>query len=505
MNRSAGPARHGFPLGRKLPLLITALLVVTLATGLAFGYAQARETALVTARERLKLLAQNLSAALGSQSPGALSSRAAVARDPAIGAFLRRQTQPSRVAAASALQPLRRPGEPELPIMLSSPGGRPLLVLGPIPAGMDADALKRTLAPGVIPDSLRFGPFVQLGGRGFFWLVTPVREGGATRGHIAELRSVAGSPSGAQQLRALIGPDIDLFLANTAGGPWVGIDGRVTPWPRGWPFSGAVRYRRHGAERFGHAAAIAGTPWSVVVEEPLQTVLARPADFLRGSSLVALILCLAGAAGAWLLSRTITGPLKQLGISADAIGRGEYARRSTLERSDELGVLAHRFDWMAEQVEMTHEELAAQHETAQGLAMELEEANQELADTQSRLDAALRHGRIGTWTWDVAVTRVWLGNGLMRLLGRAGETLAHCTPTTFLSFFHPDDRPRMQRALDEAVASGQEYEIDARVPCLDGTTLSVEIKGSAERDAEGRVWRVTGACIDVTERRELEA
>jgi PAS domain S-box-containing protein len=257
-------------------------------------------------------------------------------------------------------------------------------------------------------------------------------------------------------------------------------------------------------DRLGHAAAMAGTPWSVIVEEPLGAVLTTPAEFLRRSVAVALILCLAGAVGAWRLSRTIVAPLKELGLTAEAIARGEYGRRNAPERADELGVLARRFNWMAEQVEATHEELAAQCETAETLAVELEGANHELADVQSRLTAALAHGRMGTWVWDVAEDRIWVGEALMRLFGLESHAVEHCTAADFVLFFHPEDRSRVQRTLDDARARRRDYDVEARVVRADGTTLWIEIKGSVEGEGENAVSRVTGACVDVTERRQLE-
>jgi PAS domain S-box-containing protein len=479
-----------------------------MAIGVAYGYANAKQAALSGARVRLKLVAQNLSAALGTPLPKYLASRAAVAGDSTITGFLRAQTPAGRAAVTAALQKLRTPGEPELPIVLWSAERKPILQLGrmPVPANGRAGAAAGVLPPVTLSGLGGIGPFVTMGGHAYFWLVTAVRQGAATRGYIAELHTVVGTANGAQQLQALIGPDVGLFFSNTAGGPWIGLDGAVDPPPAGPVLSGAARYRRaDGVDRLGHAAAIAGTPWSLTVEQPLRTVLARPLDFLRSSTLVALLLCLAGAVGAWRLSRAITGPLKELGASAEAIALGEYARRSPSGRADELGVLADRFNWMAEQVEATHGELAAQCETAQSLAAELEESNHELASTQSRLTAALRHGRMGTWVWDVAEDRIWVGEALLRLFGRAPGEVEHCSAATFVSFFHSDEQPAVQRALADVLATGRDYDIEARVPRPDGTVLWIESKGSVERDPEGRIWRVTGACVDVTERRQLEA
>jgi signal transduction histidine kinase len=117
-------------------------------------------------------------------------------------------------------------------------------------------------------------------------------------------------------------------------------------------------------------------------------VLARPDAFLRRSAVAALLLSLAGAAGAWLLSRSITRPVKALRLASEAIARGEYARRIDLRRTDELGILADRFNWMAGQVQATHAELLDQYEMAQSLAEELEQSNHQLELTAGEAEAA---------------------------------------------------------------------------------------------------------------------
>jgi signal transduction histidine kinase len=366
-------------LERKLPLLITALLVVTLAAGVAYGYHQVRRVALGGARERLRLVTEQLTAL---SIPGIAQRRAqlaAVAGDGAVTAFLgSRDAGGLGSRATAALQGLRTPPDSALPIMLWDRERKPVLSIGAAPEGAGASPPSALPGSGGLPDSSGIGRFVTIGRRAYFWLSYPVRRGGETAGYVAELRSL-GNPATARQVQALIGEGITIYYANTAGGPWIGLDGSVGPAPRPAPFTGAARYRRPGGgEWFGHAAPVPGTPWSIVAEEPLESVLASPSHFLRRGGLAALLLCVAAAVGAWLLSRGITRPLKELGAAADAISRGDYGRRIEIARSDEIGLLAERFNQMAGQVEEAHGELSEQYAMAQSLAEELEQANEEL-------------------------------------------------------------------------------------------------------------------------------
>jgi len=379
----------GLSLERKLPLGITALLVATLAAGVAFGYRDFRRSSVHAARDRLELIPRQLSALAVTGIKLRRATLATAAGDPAFPAFLASPTPAARAAAIAAFQKLRVPNDSGLLVLLDG-ARRPLLSLGAPPGGGALTADGPLPGGEGLPDSAGLGSFVTIGARPYFWNAATVRRGGAAPGQVAELRSV-GSAAVAEQVRTLIGDGIDVYYANTAGGDWIGLDGKVVPPPRAWPFAGEARYRHaRGAEHYGYAAPIPGTPWTVVAEEPLAAVLARPNAFLRHSVVASLLLCLAAALAAWLLSRSITRPVKSLSRAADELARGDYARRIDLGRSDELGVLAERFNWMAGQVEGAHQELSQQYEEAQVMAEELEQANQELETALGEADLA-RH------------------------------------------------------------------------------------------------------------------
>ena len=384
------PRRGGMSLEHKLPLLITALLVVTMAAGVLFTYSKVKQASVAAATERLQLVSRQLADLAAAALPQRLVALSASTRDPAILAVLRTPDAASRSAAAAVLHGLRSPQDSTLPVMVWDRSRRPVARIGSSPEPGDDAGSGPMYAPQALPDSTGYGPFVSRGNRAYFWAALPVRSGADTLGYVAALRRIGGANTAAS-IQALIGRGIDVYFANAAGGPWVTLDGEVTPPPAPWPFAGAAQYRHgRGGEHFGSAARLAGTPWSMVAEQPRRAVLAAPAAFLRQSGVAALLLLLAGAAGAWLLSRSITRPLKELRLAAAAIERGDYDRRINLSRADELGALADSFNTMASQVEASTGELREQYETAQSLAEELEQTNEQLEMAAGEAEAA-RH------------------------------------------------------------------------------------------------------------------
>jgi len=372
---------RGLSLEYRLPLLITALLAVVLAAGVYFAHAEVRRTATNAARERLRLATQQLASLAGPTIPARLQVVRGIAADPALADAL--EAGEAGPAAVAAMRRLRRAQEPDLPIVLWDRAGRIRLQAGSYP---DSAAPRPATVPGTVPDSTGMGRFFAIAGRGYFWLAAPIVRGADTLGWLGELRR-AGSP-GASALEALIGGGVQLYFANPGDGTWISLEGAPAHSPPGWPFAGATLYELDGAAYFAHATRMAGTPWTIVATQSRATVMERPDAFLRHGLLLGLGLCVAGAAGAWVVSRSITRPLRELRLASEAIAQGDYARRTGSRRTDELGILASRFDWMAAQVQASHDELREQYETAQSLAEELEHTNEQLETALAEADSA---------------------------------------------------------------------------------------------------------------------
>ncbi|HVH13135.1 MAG TPA: ATP-binding protein, partial [Longimicrobium sp.] len=382
LDLSARPARRGLSLEHKLPLLITALLVVTLAAGAFFAYTEVRQTATNAARGRLETVAQQLATLVAPGVPARKQMMRATAADPALVAALEAPAGPARPAAASALGSLRRRDDPDGLIMLWDRARRPLLWLGAYPDSADPSVLL-----GPLPDSSGIGHFFSIDTANYFWLAEPVVRGADTVGWVAELRRVGGAA--AAPLEGLLGEQIDVYFANRTGGTWVALQGPAAPPGTGWPFAGRRSYTRPGTGAVvAHAVDVGGAPWSIVAEQTQASMLARPDAFLNHALMAGAILCVIGAAGAWLVSRGITRPLRELRTASDAIARGDYDRRIDLHRTDELGMLGNGFNRMAAQVQASHGALREQVETAQSLAEELEQANEQMEAALAEADTA---------------------------------------------------------------------------------------------------------------------
>jgi PAS domain S-box-containing protein len=119
-----------------------------------------------------------------------------------------------------------------------------------------------------------------------------------------------------------------------------------------------------------------------------------------------------------------------------------------------------------------------------------------------RLVAALKASRAGTWRWDIPADRVEWDEALSAVYGLP-HAEAPRTSAEFLQLIHPDDRERAGQLLGALLENGHEIEYEFRAAVGDRVVWIYD-RSSLVRDAEGRPAYMTGACLDVTARKQIE-
>ncbi|MBI5246265.1 MAG: response regulator [Elusimicrobia bacterium] len=107
-----------------------------------------------------------------------------------------------------------------------------------------------------------------------------------------------------------------------------------------------------GLELLTATSGLAGRPWTVVVEAPLDDFLG-PLRIVRNAALATLFLGMAGLGVILLLLvRSITRPIAVLVETARKIGAGDFTQRIRDAGTDELGTLSGAFNDMGERLEL---------------------------------------------------------------------------------------------------------------------------------------------------------
>ncbi|MET0397488.1 MAG: PAS domain S-box protein [Longimicrobiaceae bacterium] len=132
------------------------------------------------------------------------------------------------------------------------------------------------------------------------------------------------------------------------------------------------------------------------------------------------------------------------------------------------------------------------------------DAEQARRESEERLQAALDASATGTFRWSIRSGALDWDAALDRLFGLPSSD----TPRTvegFLARVHPGDRPRVVEAVARCASHGVDFHEEFRVVWPDGSVRWLLDKGRTYLDAEGRPLYMTGACVDITERKAVEA
>ncbi|WP_456711160.1 PAS domain-containing protein [Bradyrhizobium sp. USDA 4353] len=134
---------------------------------------------------------------------------------------------------------------------------------------------------------------------------------------------------------------------------------------------------------------------------------------------------------------------------------------------------------------------------------EQKQAEYELRKSEERLRNAVEVGRLGLWDWNVATGEVYWSDEHFRM---EGYGVGEVTPSyeAWTARLHPEDRTATEAALRRAMELREEYAREFRVVHPDGSVRCLYGRGRFFYDDAGQPIRMTGAMVDVTERREWE-
>lgn len=126
----------------------------------------------------------------------------------------------------------------------------------------------------------------------------------------------------------------------------------------------------------------------------------------------------------------------------------------------------------------------------------------QLLQREEQLRAATLAAEVGVWTWTPGTSRMSVGANWRQLFGVAAE--ADVTFETWVGALHPADRDRAVETLNRAWRERQDFSVEYRVVCPDGTVRWLVDRGRASYDAAGAVIGMAGINLDITSIKEAE-
>jgi signal transduction histidine kinase/DNA-binding response OmpR family regulator len=135
-------------------------------------------------------------------------------------------------------------------------------------------------------------------------------------------------------------------------------------------------------------------------------------------------------------------------------------------------------------------------------ALEARRAAADLRASESRLQFALKAGRMGTWDLEVKSQRLTCSDTCKANYGRAPDE-----PFTYQDLtaaILPEDLALWQSVVADAATRVGDFEIEYRVRWPDGSLRWVQVRGSCAADAQGQVVTMSGVSFDITDRKRAE-
>ena len=126
-----------------------------------------------------------------------------------------------------------------------------------------------------------------------------------------------------------------------------------------------------------------------------------------------------------------------------------------------------------------------------------------LRKSEASLAAAQHIAQIGSWEWDVRTDIAIWSAETFRIFGRNPDALNEHRHN-FIAMLHPEDRDRVNRALEDAIKGVKKYDLEFRVLRPDKIIRIIHSRAEVVSDVKGKPYLMRGTIHDITERKQAE-
>jgi diguanylate cyclase (GGDEF)-like protein/PAS domain S-box-containing protein len=132
------------------------------------------------------------------------------------------------------------------------------------------------------------------------------------------------------------------------------------------------------------------------------------------------------------------------------------------------------------------------------------QAEEALRQSEERFRLMSWATKDAVWDWDLKTHLIWWGEGLQKISYSSSQT-AQSSAEWRLDHIHPEDQAKVNRVVHQALEGGMEFwSKEYRFRRNDGTYADVMDRGYIMRDDRGQPYRMIGAMLDITERKQNE-
>lgn len=237
-----------------------------------------------------------------------------------------------------------------------------------------------------------------------------------------------------------------------------------------------------------------GLNWLIVVVLPEAELMEHIRANTQATILLCLIALLLASIFGFLTAHWLAQPIRRLGQVSQAIANGKLQHTIEPQGIRELNDLAQSYNQMAAQLQAS---FIALETTNEALEFRVEQRTQQHEEAQ-------KIAHVGNWEFDLKTQQITWSTEVFRIFGRDPKA---STPTyeQFLQLLYPADREHFIELVTRAMQEGEAYELDAKIEQINGSVRDVFIKGQPILDETGRVIKLFGTILDISDRKQVEA
>jgi PAS domain S-box-containing protein len=164
-----------------------------------------------------------------------------------------------------------------------------------------------------------------------------------------------------------------------------------------------------------------------------------------------------------------------------------------------------RVKWVREKAYLERDD-AGQVVGGFGIAQDITDrrlATEALRESEAFLRLAQASAGAGVWSWDLSTDKMEWSDELFLLFG-LDPAKVEPTFDTWSRLVHPDDRQAAEKRVEKAIANRTPLANDYRIVLPSGVVRWIDALGNTTYDDEGKPLRMSGICIDVTQRARAE-
>ncbi|GAB4368895.1 MAG: hypothetical protein Kow00121_08370 [Elainellaceae cyanobacterium] len=155
------------------------------------------------------------------------------------------------------------------------------------------------------------------------------------------------------------------------------------------------------------------------------------------------------------------------------------------------------------QLETSNQQMEALLGREQEARSQAEAAKVEIQRYADRLTLALDAAKMGSWDWDIASNAIFWTPYHEMIFGYEPGTPER-TYAEWCDRVHPDDLPRVEAKIQDALKNRDDFNCEYRLVLPDGTVRWVDALGRGTYNAEGEPIRMVGVLLDITSRKQFE-